>query len=133
MLTINSGTLLSKITAMKALNNNLKAIVCQKCPVCHKGDVFVPTKKLFQMPVMHENCPNCRYHYDREPGYFLGAMYVSYGLGVFEGILMFLTIYFLLPSLSTIYYALAVVAAIIGFSLWNYRMSRVVWMYLFPN
>lgn len=31
---------------------------------------------------MHDCCPGCGLHFDREPGYFLGAMYVSYGLGV---------------------------------------------------
>jgi hypothetical protein len=31
---------------------------------------------------MHERCPVCDLKFDREPGYFLGAMYVSYGLGI---------------------------------------------------
>ena len=31
---------------------------------------------------MHDRCPQCGLHFDREPGYFLGAMYISYGLGL---------------------------------------------------
>jgi hypothetical protein len=31
---------------------------------------------------MHDRCPVCDLRFDREPGYFLGAMYVSYGLGI---------------------------------------------------
>ncbi len=31
---------------------------------------------------MHERCPLCNLKFDREPGYFLGAMYISYGLSV---------------------------------------------------
>lgn len=31
---------------------------------------------------MHERCPVCDLKFEREPGYFLGAMYVSYGLGL---------------------------------------------------
>ena len=31
---------------------------------------------------MHERCLVCDLKFDREPGYFLGAMYVSYGLGI---------------------------------------------------
>jgi hypothetical protein len=31
---------------------------------------------------MHDRCPVCDLKFDREPGYFLGAMYVSYGLGL---------------------------------------------------
>jgi len=31
---------------------------------------------------MHDRCPACGFHFNREPGYFLGAMYISYGLGL---------------------------------------------------
>lgn len=31
---------------------------------------------------MHDRCPVCDLKFEREPGYFLGAMYISYGLGI---------------------------------------------------
>jgi hypothetical protein len=31
---------------------------------------------------MHERCPSCGLKFEREPGYFLGAMYLSYGLAL---------------------------------------------------
>ena len=31
---------------------------------------------------MHERCPVCDLKFEREAGYFLGAMYVSYGLAL---------------------------------------------------
>ena len=31
---------------------------------------------------MHERCPNCDLKFEREQGYFLGAMYISYGLAL---------------------------------------------------
>jgi len=31
---------------------------------------------------MYERCPCCSLKFEREPGYFLGAMYIGYGLGV---------------------------------------------------
>jgi len=31
---------------------------------------------------MWEQCPTCGLKFGREPGYFLGAMYISYGLGL---------------------------------------------------
>jgi hypothetical protein len=31
---------------------------------------------------MYDRCPACGLRFEREPGYFLGAMYISYGLGV---------------------------------------------------
>lgn len=31
---------------------------------------------------MYERCPSCGLKFEREDGYFLGAMYISYGLGL---------------------------------------------------
>ena len=31
---------------------------------------------------MHDRCSTCGLRFNREPGYFLGAMYISYGLGL---------------------------------------------------
>jgi hypothetical protein len=31
---------------------------------------------------MHERCPTCGLKFEREEGYFLGAMYISYGLAL---------------------------------------------------
>lgn len=31
---------------------------------------------------MHDRCPNCGLRFNREPGYFLGAMYISYALAL---------------------------------------------------
>lgn len=32
---------------------------------------------------MHEYCPVCGLKFEREEGYFLGAMYISYGMALF--------------------------------------------------
>ncbi len=34
------------------------------------------------VPKMFERCPVCDLRFEREPGYFLGAMYVSFVLGL---------------------------------------------------
>ncbi len=31
---------------------------------------------------MHDRCPTCGLRFNRETGYFLGAMYISYGVGL---------------------------------------------------
>jgi len=56
-------------------------ILHQRCPRCRSGNIF--RYSIFRgFPKMHERCPVCDLKFDREPGYFLGAMYVSYGLGI---------------------------------------------------
>jgi uncharacterized protein (DUF983 family) len=56
-------------------------IVNQRCPRCRTGSIF--SYSIFRgFPKMHERCPVCDLKFEREPAYFLGAMYVSYGLGL---------------------------------------------------
>lgn len=45
-----------------------------RCPVCGQGKLFAG---LFRVP---ENCPACGAPYAREPGFFLGSIYINYGL-----------------------------------------------------
>jgi hypothetical protein len=49
------------------------------------GDVYQKKTKFMELPVMNDRCDDCQYHFDREPGYFIGAMYISYGLAVLQG------------------------------------------------
>jgi uncharacterized protein (DUF983 family) len=57
------------------------SILRQRCPRCRMGSIF--RYSIFRgFPKMHERCPVCDLKFDREPGYFLGAMYVSYALGI---------------------------------------------------
>jgi uncharacterized protein (DUF983 family) len=56
-------------------------ILHQRCPRCRVGQIFHHCIFL-GFPKMREECSVCHLRYEREPGYFLGAMYISYGLGV---------------------------------------------------
>ena len=59
----------------------LKSILQQRCPRCRMGRIF--RYSVFRgFPKMCERCAVCDLKFEREPGYFLGAMYISYGLGV---------------------------------------------------
>jgi uncharacterized protein (DUF983 family) len=79
--------------------NLLVSVLQERCPNCGKGHVFKQNISLLQLPVMNESCEKCKYHFDREPGYFLGAMYLSYGLAALQGILTFFICHFLFAFL----------------------------------
>ncbi len=57
-----------------------QGILLALCPRCRTGNIFHRWVWLF--PPMYEQCPFCNLKFEREPGYFLGAMYIGYGLGV---------------------------------------------------
>ncbi len=112
-------------------SNLVLNILKERCPNCSQGHVF-KKGNLLKMPVMNEKCEACGYKFDREPGYFLGAMYVSYGIAVFFGILTYLACYFFFPSLQVIYIPIAILFVILAISRKNFKLSRVIYIHLFP-
>ena len=54
----------------------LRGILRLRCPKCRSGKLF---SGLITMP---ERCPVCGMYFEREHGYFVGAMAISYGLAV---------------------------------------------------
>lgn len=98
------------------------AILRLRCPRCREGRVFAGVFR------MHAACPVCGLRYEREPGYFLGAMYFSYALALAAG----------LPACLLLdgwgWPAVAVGAAVTGWiALWVpvlWRYSRVIWLHL---
>jgi len=111
--------------------NLILNIIKEKCPKCGEGHVF-EKKRFFEFPVMKKNCEVCDYRFDREPGYFLGAMYLSYGLAVLQGLITFLLFYFLFPSVPVLYVAFAIVGVVFLFSLKNFKLSRIIYIHIFP-
>ncbi|MDX1945130.1 MAG: DUF983 domain-containing protein [Pirellulaceae bacterium] len=44
------------------------------CPLCGRGRLFR------WWVVMHPTCSHCGIKFEREPGFFLGSIYINYGL-----------------------------------------------------
>jgi uncharacterized protein (DUF983 family) len=116
----------------KREGNIILNIVTEKCPNCGKGHVFKQHVSLLNLPIMNDSCEVCHYHYDREPGYFLGAMYISYGLAVLQGVFTFLIAQYAIPQLSPFYKAMLVILVITLCGRKNYKLSRVMYIHIFP-
>ena len=104
----------------------------EKCPKCSNGYVFKQNVSLFNLPVMNDECEKCNYRYDREPGYFLGAMYLSYGFAILEGIITFFILHYSFPLLSTFYMTILVILVMTILGRKNYKLSRVLYIHIFP-
>ena len=77
---------------------------------------------------MNRTCPVCGIAFEREPGYFLGAMYFSYGMAIAVAtpvVLVGLALGWSYPATGVAAGALLVSLAPILF-----RYSRVLWMYM---
>jgi uncharacterized protein (DUF983 family) len=116
----------------KRIGNIFINVLTEKCPNCGEGQVFEKNAKFFSIPVMKRNCDKCGYRFDREPGYFIGAMYLSYGLAVFEGLVTFLICHFFFPRMATIWVPLLIMLVILVFSIKNFKLSRILYIHIFP-
>ncbi len=75
--------------------SSLKAALTLRCPRCGKSPLFTQPnayrlKTLGDMPAV---CPNCSLPFMPEPGFYYGAMYVSYAITVALSVFNFIWIY----------------------------------------
>jgi uncharacterized protein (DUF983 family) len=95
-----------------------------RCPWCRRGRIFRGILS------MNPSCPACGTVFEKEPGYFVGAMYFSYFLAVpAYALLAFVA----LRVLGHRWEILAFAAALIAFLPLTpllFRASRVIWLYL---
>jgi hypothetical protein len=78
---------------------------------------------------MYDVCPVCGLKFNREQGYFLGAMYVSYGLSI-PPVLALLLILWRLAGWS---FAAAIIGAFVAYLPFVplvVRLSRVIWIWI---
>jgi uncharacterized protein (DUF983 family) len=94
-----------------------------RCPLCLQGRVF---RGSF---AMHEYCPVCRVRFEREEGYFLGALYISYPLSVLILGLLILALWWLLPQVRVEYVIVLAVLPYLPLMPAVFRYSRVLWMH----
>jgi uncharacterized protein (DUF983 family) len=98
-----------------------------RCPRCGEGLLFAG---FFSM---HTQCSYCALTFEREQGYFVGAIYVNYAATTLIAIAGFLALdYF--ASLSLSQQLLLWGSFAIGFPLFFFRYSRSLWLsidYLF--
>lgn len=78
---------------------------------------------------MNERCPTCNLLFARETGYFTGAMYFSYALGI--PIIAFLTLiaWLFLPSWHLWQLVLVAWVLFLPFVPMVFRYSRVLWIH----
>ena len=78
---------------------------------------------------MHKKCPNCEYDLEREPGFYFGAMYISYGLSTFLLFLPAMLLYLLTGLSFNLLIGIIILATLMTY-LKFMRLSRSIWLYL---
>lgn len=107
--------------------SKLYSVLNLKCPRCHEGNLFHTSTWSFQdITGMPDNCPNCQQNYMPEPGFYYGAMFISYIIwGFFCVIFGGACIIGLGWSVNKTTLILIGISAICF--IWLFRISRAIW------
>jgi hypothetical protein len=78
---------------------------------------------------MYERCDHCNLKYERAPGYFLGSIYINYGLTAMSTTIAYVTLHFgqKIPNQTLLPY---LIGYCILFPTLFYRHARAFWISL---
>jgi len=109
----------------------LSAIFKGKCPRCREG-------RLFNYPLLHPRfaemnakCPSCEVSFMPEPGFYIGAMYISYAFNVALLVAVGVALYTLTDQASDWVYISSIIAASFLLIPFSFRYSRILFLYAF--
>lgn len=92
-----------------------------RCPWCGVGALFAGWFR------MHERCVGCGLRFEREPGYFLGSIYVNYGAAVLLALVLHLLMQYAWHVAIEIQ-LVVLVALSAAFGLCFFRWARAFWL-----
>ncbi len=105
-----------------SIARRLLAIARMRCPRCGRGAVYAGPLR------MRRTCPACNLQFEREPGYFTGAMYASYFLGIFTTLPVWLGMLLAGARLGPI--LVVAIGLVVVLMPVYFHYSRVMWMHI---
>jgi uncharacterized protein (DUF983 family) len=113
-------------------NSGLEALVRAKCPKCRKGRMFPdPVYRLNGFGKMNRRCPVCGLSFEIEPGFYYGAMFVSYAFSVIIFFIVGISLYLFFRDPPVLVYVLSTFLTILMLYPFTFRYSRVIFLHLF--
>jgi len=107
------------------------ALLSGKCPVCREGDIFkYPFSRISHFAEMNTHCPKCGALLEPEPGFYFGAMYITYAFNTLLLIGFGLTLYYFV-DLPEMVYLISIAVLAVVFTPFSFRVSRILWLYWF--
>jgi uncharacterized protein (DUF983 family) len=91
------------------------------------GTLYTPAKFM----KMNPNCPCCGQSFEPEPGYYFGAMFVSYGINTAFFIAVWIALYILVEEITITMMIVALLVVVLGLLPITFRLSRALWIHIF--
>jgi len=98
------------------------SLLRQRCPRCETGSPFSGLIR------MHAACPVCGLQFEREPGYWMGSLYVNYAIAL--ALCLPLIVLLALAKASVPAIVAATTIELVLLSPVIIRYARLIWMYI---
>ncbi|MBK8582320.1 MAG: DUF983 domain-containing protein [Flavobacteriales bacterium] len=117
---------------MDLKGTKLYSILNFKCPYCHEGQFFVAHPyNLRRAGDLLDKCPKCQRRYTIEPGFYYGAMYVSYAMTVAVAVSIWVAILVLNPEMDLDWQVGLIGAVMVLGAPLFYALSKITWANMF--
>ena len=91
-----------------------------------------PATNLKRFNLMNKTCPHCGVRLEPEPGFYQGAMYVSYAITVAVIVIVGMVLYLAGDPSEWVYVGVSIGVMVLLIP-WNYRYARIVYLYSFGS
>lgn len=117
---------------MLSKGTRLYSIMSGKCPQCHEGEFFVSRKFSFKtIGDVRETCDVCGLKYAKEPGFYYGAMYIAYGLGVAVFVTLWVSFNLFFDNFPIGWQIGLIITAIVITGPYLYSLSKIIYANMF--
>ena len=112
--------------------SKLYSISTMTCPQCQESHMMVGNPYRFStMGEVKNKCEVCGLNLKPEPGFYYGAMYVSYGLGVAIFVSIWASCTWFFDNVGVWTQISLILIALIGLGPYLYALSKVIWANIF--
>jgi len=112
--------------------SRLYSIFKMRCPRCQEGEFMMShAYDLSKVGEIHEHCNVCGLKYSKEPGFYYGAMYVAYALGVALFVTLWVSFNLFFDNVSIGWQIGIIIFATILLAPYLYALSKIIWANMF--
>ncbi len=115
--------------AQKKERNVLLNIMKKYCPRCQRSPIFVQPFNIADPIAMPKKCSTCGQKFEPEPGFYFGAMFLSYIISSFFFLSIAAACILIWDWTVNQAFVLIIAFAIITY-LWFLRISRSLWIHI---
>jgi hypothetical protein len=112
----------------------LFSITKGRCPYCQEGDFFVSHSYNFKkIGEIYNDCQVCNNTFHPEPGFYFGAMYISYALGAAYFVTIVVAFYVLNIEIEFLRKIIIISVGWLFLSPKMYSLSKIIWANIFMH